>query len=160
EIGPAPPALEDLQIVAAHQPDETKLGEAALQRAQRVDGIMRTQRALDVHHDDARMAREILGLPHAVLERQEPCPALERVLRRHQPPYIVEAQPLERDLADIDVAVMGGIERAAEQPDAQARRHRSGRLEPMSGGARRSQGLTCPVPRTTYLKVVSCSMPT
>jgi hypothetical protein len=43
---------------------------------------------------------------------------LERVLWRYQPPHLVEAKPPQRLKAQMDVAVMGGIEGSAEQADA------------------------------------------
>ena len=45
---------------------------------------------------------------------------LQRIARGHQPPYAVELQPLDRELADGAMRDMGRIERAAEQTDAHA----------------------------------------
>jgi hypothetical protein len=47
---------------------------------------------------------------------------LERVLRRHQPPDLVEPESPQRFEAQMHVAGMGGIERPAEQADAAGRR--------------------------------------
>ena len=54
---------------------KSQLGKAALQRGQRVDGIARAKRALDVHHDDARIARERARLPVPRGPRAAPNPA-------------------------------------------------------------------------------------
>ncbi len=70
EIGPAVPAAEDLQVVAAHQPGEFHLRKPPLQRPQRVEGVMRAEIALDVHHDDAGMARHDPRAAHALGERR------------------------------------------------------------------------------------------
>jgi len=56
----------------------------------------------------------------------------------------------------MEMAAMGGIEGAAEQPDTAGAPFRECRRQ----REQRSQGRTCPVPRTTYLKLVSCSAPT
>src|SRR6185312_4787766 len=106
DILPAAPAAEDLEIVAAHQPGEIELWEAALQRLERIDGVLRAQSALDVHHDDARVARYRPGVNDAVGERSQPGAAFERILRRHQPPHVVEAEALERDFTDVPMTFM------------------------------------------------------
>ena len=45
---------------------------------------------------------------------------LQRVLRRDQPPHRIEPQAVERQPADEDMALVGRIERAAEQADRAA----------------------------------------
>ena len=55
--------------------------------------------------------------------------------------YLVQTQPPARELGDVAVAVMRGIERAAEQADA-------GAAAVAEGG---DQGRTWPVPVTRYL---------
>jgi len=39
-------------------------------------------------------------------------------LRRYQPPNLVEIEPAERQPADMQMAAMRRVERAAEEPDA------------------------------------------
>src|SRR4029453_8714804 len=46
---------------------------------------------------------------------------LERVLRRDQPPDFVQAEPLQRLEADMAMALVRGIERAAQKADAARR---------------------------------------
>ena len=53
------------------------------------------------------------------------------------------------------MAVMGGIERSAQQTHPEP-----GRVQAAANRRVEGQGRTCPDPRTTYLKVVSCSTPT
>jgi hypothetical protein len=43
---------------------------------------------------------------------------LQRVLRRDEPPNLVEVEVFERQKAEVQMAAMGRIERAAQQPDA------------------------------------------
>ena len=45
----------------------------------------------------------------------------QRIARGDQPPHPVEIEPAQRFEADLAVAVMGGIERAAEQANRHAR---------------------------------------
>jgi len=47
---------------------------------------------------------------------------LQGILRRDEPPDLVEAEPLQRFKADVTVAGMGRVERPAQQPDARRRR--------------------------------------
>jgi len=75
-------------------------------------------------------------------------------LRRDQPPDLVQVEEFERQFADVQVAAMGRVERTAQQSDAAMP---SGRRPDFRLTA---QGRTCPVPRTRYLYVVSCSGPT
>ena len=65
---------------------------------------------------------------------------LQRVLRRHQPPHLVEIEPFEGGQAQMQVTGVSRVERAAEQPDAA-----------VPALADPAQGRTCPVPRTRYL---------
>src|ERR1700712_882965 len=130
---------------------------------------MRAEIVLDVHHDDARMARHEAGTAHAVAQARHALRRFQRILRRHQPPDLVEAEPLQRHLADMHMAFMRRIERAAEQPDPHARRDRPRRPYPIGMRAfqlglrmeeMKPHGRICPVPRTIYLNVVICSTPT
>src|SRR5690606_10628309 len=57
------------------------------------------------------------------------------------------------------MALMGRIEAAAEQPDLHAGGGRR-QVGDAGDGDGRGQGRVCPVPRTRYLKLVSCSTPT
>src|SRR5947209_5081110 len=75
-------------------------------------------------------------------------------LRRDQPPDLVEIEAFERQRADVQMAAMGRVERAAQEPDAAVLPGRR------PGFGLSAQGRTCPVPRTKYLYVVSCSAPT
>ena len=70
-----------------------------------------------------------------VRERGHAVGLFQRVLRRDEPPYLVEVEVAQRQPADMQVTTMRGVERTAEQPDA----------------AMRGQGRTWPVPRTRYL---------
>ena len=85
------------------------------------------------------------GLLQPKGERRHPGDRLQRVLRRNQPPYFVEREVLEGQQAQMQMPAMGGIERAAQQPDAAM----PARARPTPAGG--AQGRTCPLPRTRYL---------
>ena len=76
--------------------------------------------------------------------------AFQRVLRRDEPPDPIQLQALQGIERHHVVAMVGRVERAAKQADALA----------LAEGRRLDHGRVCPVPRTWYLKVVSCSRPT
>ena len=103
------------------------------------------------------MLRDGGGLGQSFRQRRHAPDRFQRVLRRNQPPDLVEIQMLQRQIADVHMAAMGRVERPAQEPDlaappvAQARCQGQG-----TGGAPpdrmgRAQGLICPVPRTRYL---------
>src|SRR6185503_9004318 len=96
----------------------------------------------------------------AILQRRHANAGLQRILRRDQPPHIIEAELFQRHLADMQMTLMGRIERAAEKADAQTRRDGTRRPDPGEWLACAFHGRVCPVPRTIYLNVVSCSTPT
>src|SRR4051794_25523470 len=114
---------------------------------------------------DARMPGEGLDGADAFAKRRQPARVLQRIGRRHQPPDAVEVEPFHRQQTGGEMRLMRRIEGAAEQPDTHAAsirgefdylprkpRRRSGRVA--------AHGRVCPVPRTRYLKLVSCSAPT
>ncbi len=137
------------EIVGAHQPDEKLAREKRLQRRERVRGVMRAKPRLDIKHADAWVVGERGGLLQPLSERCHADDGLQRILRRDQPPDLVEAKPLEGFEADMTMAFMRRVEGSAQEPDPPLRRmaeHRSVealRVLP--------QGRTWPVPRTTYL---------
>jgi hypothetical protein len=57
------------------------------------------------------------GLFQPVRERSHSFDRFQRVLRRHQPPNLVENQVLEREKAQAQVPAMGGIKRTSQQTD-------------------------------------------
>ena len=65
---------------------------------------------------------------------------LQWVLRRDQPPHLVEIEPFEGGQAQMQMTGVSRVERAAKQPDAAA---------PVLPAA--TQGRTWPLPRTRYL---------
>ena len=85
----------------------------------------------------------------------------QRIAGRHDPPDLREIQPLQRRLADKPVCAVRGIERAAEKSDPHSvSRGRRPQIRIGYPVRRDHAGRVCPSPRTTYLKVVSCSTPT
>lgn len=118
DLGPTVPQRQLQQVVGAHDPDEALAPPRRPQGGQRVDGTAGAQHGFDAADTDARVARgpprarQPLGVGRHAARR------LERVVRRYQPPHLVERQQVERQQADMAVSLMRGIERAAEQADA------------------------------------------
>ena len=99
---------------------------------------------LQIAHLDTAIVDQPPGGLHPGLEIRHAGDRLERILRRHQPPQGVEAEAVERPMADMEMAPVGRVERAPEEADAAA--------VPISAIHMGSdQGRTCPVPRTRYL---------
>ena len=138
---PVPPARQLGQVVGAHQPDEPVPGPCG-QPAQRVGGVAGAEPRLQRQHPQARVTGDRRRPGHALGQRRHAGLGLERVLRRDQPPDLVQLQPLQRLQADVAVAGVRRIERAAEQahPElaarrAQARPAAAGRVGPPAGAA-------------------------
>src|SRR5216684_1278595 len=146
---PSGPMAELREIVSAHQPDETGASEAALEDAQRVGGIARTQPRLDIGDLDARIVDDGCGGSDALDQRGHAAHRLQRVLRRDEPPDLVEAEAAQRLAADMQMAAVGRVERAAEQADAPSSPIAKRRGEREAGSSRRrsGQGRTWPSPR-------------
>jgi len=106
------------QVVRADEPYEGQIRVMALQRADRVDRVARAETTLDIGNPNARMAGDHSRRGHPLLQPGHAFRRLERVLRRDEPPDLVQAEAAQRDNTDMPVPVMGGIEGSAEQPDA------------------------------------------
>src|SRR5262249_31770944 len=129
-----------------------------------VDGIGAGSGAFEAGNDDPRMAGNLARRGHALAKVRQLARLLERIARTDEPPNLIEPEPLYGGEADLAGALMGWIERAAEETNAHMggrHRHpqvRGGRPSPLASlGA---QGRIWPEPCTMYLKLVSCSTPT
>src|SRR5262249_39157461 len=130
---------------------------------------------LDAGHLDSRMIRHAACLADAPREIGRGSVPLQRVLRRNQPPDLVEVETAQRHQADRPMSGVRRVERAAKEADAHASlERRQPRIDELrlpsvgrpwqrqasAGAALAGQGLTWPDPRMRYLKLVSCSTPT
>jgi len=93
---------------------------ALLQGVDGIDGEDGAEISFDIGYDEPRIIGNGAGGLHALGKRRHTIRCFQRILRRHHPPDLVEGEPVEGDTGDVPVAVVGGIERAAEQPDARA----------------------------------------
>src|SRR5260221_745906 len=158
DVLPTPPIWDLGEVVATHQPAEMGVRKAPAKPLQRIGRIGGAESGFDPADPDAAVGGgERSGLLQALGEGRHASNRLQRVLRRDQPPHLVEVETLQRLAADMQVAAMRGIERTAEQPDAA-----SGdcRIETPSPPIRERgfmqerglpQGRTWPLPRTRYL---------
>src|SRR5260221_13277835 len=130
-----------------------RAGKRARDGVDRTRGVAGAEPRLDVGDLDARILRQRRGRGEALGERRHAAHRLQWVLRRDQPPHLIEREPSQRLAADMEMAAMGRIERAAEEPDAAPAPIAERARERQDGGARRgfAQGRTWPSPRTTYL---------
>jgi len=126
---PRTPTRELFQIVAAHKPDESRLGKVAFERRHGVDRIARAQIFFDV--GDTNKGR--LGGTARTSQAHLKCVWLwlQRISRRDQPPDVIELERPMRYFADVEVTMMGGIETSAQKADAQPVSDGAGRFDPM-----------------------------
>lgn len=94
------------------------------------------------------------GAGQALGQRRHPGGRLERVLRRDQPPDLVEGQTPQGLAAELQVPLVGRVEGATQQADPPPRRRQVAAKRGGEDGDSllpTAQGRTCPRPRTTYL---------
>jgi len=100
----------------------------------------------DVGHPDIGVTRQFAGAREPVLERGHTFLGFERVLWGNEPPNLIQMQVLQRQQADMQMAVVRRVEGAAQKPDAAP-----GGPYSAANKGEYAQGRTCPDPRTTYL---------
>jgi hypothetical protein len=84
------------QVVGAHQPHEPVPALDVRQSAQRVGGILRAELRFGVGNVNTRVRRrDLLGGVQPALVARHAVRVLERVLRRNQPPHLVQRQQLQ-----------------------------------------------------------------
>src|SRR5260221_5828258 len=150
---PSRPMADLSEIVRAHQPNEMGAGKAALERGDRIRRVAGAEPRLDVGDLDARILRQRRGRGEALGERRHAAHRLQRILRRDQPPDLIEREPSQRLAADMEMAAIGRVQRTAEEPDAAPAPIAERARERQDRAARLgfAQGRTWPSPRTTYL---------
>jgi len=126
------------QIVGTDEKHEIVFRPGFFQGAYCFGGIAGAVIPLEVRDADAGIIGAGLGGREAGLVGRHALIRFQRVLRRYQPPNLVQIETVQGGQADIQMAPVGRIERAAEKTDAFVIAHR-----------------VWPVPRTTYLNVVS-----
>src|SRR5690348_6301318 len=131
DVRPPLPTPNLVEVVGAHQPDEAGPREASLEGGNRVRRVARAEPRLDVGRLDARIAGGDDGGGEARLEGGHAACRLQRVLRRDEPPDLVEIETPQRFEAEMEVAAMRRVERPADQADpppsaaGEARRQRN-----------------------------------
>ena len=122
DLMPAPPAHEISQIISAHNPDELVARVLAPDPTNSIGGILAAIALLTIADTNRWMARFALGGSVSLFEWLHACQGFQRVLRRNNPPQFIQAKPIDSLPPDMEMAVMGGIERTTEQSDLAASR--------------------------------------
>jgi hypothetical protein len=140
------PARQLFKNIGAHQPNEARTRKLPQQASQRIDGVACAERDLDRACDDESSVRDGARGRQTFAERRHSALRFQRIAGRNQQPYLIEPQTLPREIDDMAMTRMRGIERAAEQADAHAPpvAEPRDRIMPRRG----VQGRTCPVPIT------------
>ena len=125
---PVAPFVKISQIIQADEPDEPLARIAALQFLQGVDRISGAGAQFEVAGPDRSSSRHSPRRSEpGVIGRHILAALLERIARRDQPPYLVEAERTNGLKADPPVPAVGRIERTAEKADARHWRERLAR---------------------------------
>lgn len=85
------------QIVRAHQPDEAVLSLDIRQLCQRVGRVSGAEPRFGIADMNTGIGGgNLFGSRHALFERGHAVGGFQRVLRRDQPPHLVQAEKLQR----------------------------------------------------------------
>ena len=117
---PATPVRHLGKIVRPHEPDEIDARKTELQHLQRIYRVEGAGSRLDIEDPDVRMAGDRPRRLEPIGVRCHSLLRLQRILQRDQPPHLVELQETQRQKADVAMAFVCRVERAAEQPDPEA----------------------------------------
>ena len=120
DLLPGVPAVDLGEVVGAHQPDEAMAGKAPGQPPERGGGVAGPEPRLEIGDLEAGMTGDGLRPGQPLPERRHAVNRLKRVLRADQPPDLVEPEARQGLQADLAMALVGRVERPAEQPDAPA----------------------------------------
>ena len=93
------------------------IGKAASEQLQAFGRIAAAEALLDIGDLDPGVAGHAPGGGETLGEGRHAGDRLQRVLRAHHPPDLVEIQLAERLERDVEMAAMGGIEGAAQYAD-------------------------------------------
>ncbi len=116
EVLPMLPARHLNEVVGAHDPDEPAAGIARLHRPQRIDGVDGAEPAFDVGDAHPPVRRDAARRGESPFERGHLRRALQRVLRRDQPPHLVQRQPLQRLAATCRCPSCAGLNEPPSRP--------------------------------------------
>lgn len=115
---PVPPTVELQQIVRPHQPDEPDVRIRFLQRGDRIRRELSSVPRFKVGNDDPRIGGcDGFGAGEPAVEGGHAFLRFQRILRRNEPPHLVQPQKAQRLFGNVQMPVVGGIERSAQQTD-------------------------------------------
>lgn len=158
---PAFPAWQRHQTVSPGQPDKMNVLKTRFQATQRIHGISCPDSGFYIRCDNAPIVHQLPRRLQALRQRGHATPGLERITRRHHQPHLVQPQLHQCPSSYGQVPGMRGVERPPQQADsAPAGVPPGGNAVILGARLRQCQERTCPLPMTSYRKVVSCSTPT
>src|SRR5215468_9302786 len=120
DLVPPLPVAKLHEVVGPHQPDETQPREAPSQGSQGIGSVGRSNEpGFEIADDNASLSGgDPPSLFQAFGEGRHAGDWFQRVVRRDQPPHLVEIEAFESEPAEMQVAAMGRVERPAQEPDA------------------------------------------
>ena len=121
---PAMPAMNLQQVVGPHQPHETRPGLGPRQGRQGISSIAGPTDLFKIADPDPGLCRcHVFCRRHPACEFRHAVGRFQRILRRHQPPHLVEPKAPQRHPADIQVPLMRRVKRPPEHTDTAAVRN-------------------------------------
>src|SRR5690242_20252349 len=106
---PVLPVCDLGEIVGPHQPYKTAVPMRLAEFSERVGGVSGAELGLDIGNSDSRVPGRLARRVDSGREGRHAVHGLQRVLRRDQPPDLVELEERQRREADLAMALMGGV---------------------------------------------------
>ena len=114
------PAMQRGQTIGTHDPDKFTVTAFLPQQPQGISGISALHLLFDIGHDKTRMPGNAFGVFQPFSIFASFTGVFEGILRRNQPPDPIQLQMFQGIKRHHQMTTMGGIEAAAEKPNALA----------------------------------------
>ena len=120
DILPTVPTLEICQIVGTHHPNEAMARVAAAETLNCVSAVWTVPTLFAIAHTNRRVADETPRCGQTLFKWRHAALRFKRILRRNQPPELIQIEPFDGLKANMKMAFMRRIERATKQADSRA----------------------------------------
>lgn len=158
QLPPAFPTRQGGQTICPGQPHKPRMGETHLQFADGINRIARAESGFYVRCHQLMAIHQPRDRLKPLNKRRHTGRCLQRIAGRDHKPHLIQPQRPQRPTGNGQMPFMRRIEGAPQQPDTRAPQVPRSWNSVLA--AHPDQVRTCPVPSTSYRKVVSCSTPT
>ena len=120
DVLPTAPTGKFAEIVGAHDPDKMVARIMAAKMGDGIGAVAAVKAPFAIAYLNRRVAGQLTRRRQALIEGRHAALGFKRILRRHQPPQLIQCEPFDRLQADMEMAFMGRVKGAAKEADAPA----------------------------------------